>query len=437
MFTRVRERNPLPEGAGPVAVGLVVSGVATYAFLGIASRKLDADDLSALSVLWTLTYAVGNGIMQPLEQEVARAVSERRVKGLGPAPVIKRAIIIGTSFSVLVAILAALTHTWVVDRWFNGNNSLSTAFVIGLFGFCAGHLTRGVLSSHHRFAAYARFFTVDGVARVALSGAIAIIGVTTVGWYGLVFAITPFIGVGAALFKPKGLMEDGPEAPWGELTQKLGWLLLGIGMLSLVVQGGTIAVQMLAAPDQQGAAGAFLQGLTTARVPLFLFQAILASLLPKLSRLASTGALDEFVATLRKLVFTILGVGVFTTIGAALLGPYFIQRVFGGPSVLTSRDLAILAGAFILIMATICLDQALIALNGHSRMAFGWLFAFGVFVGVTALGTDLFLRVELGLLAASVFAFLWMSAFFAERLRHHARLHGFDQVEALTDASLQ
>ena len=60
-------------------------------------------------------------------------------------------------------------------------------------------------------------------------------------------------------------------------------------------------------------------------------------------------------------------------------------------------------------MATICLDQALIALHAHSRMAIGWLVAFGVFVGVTALGDDLFLRVELGLLASSLWAFVWMS----------------------------
>ena len=45
-------------------------------------------------------------------------------------------------------------------------------------------------------------------------------------------------------------------------------------------------------------------------------------------------------------------------------------------------------------MATICRDQV-IALHAHSRMAIGWLVAFVLFVGVTALGDDLFLRVEM------------------------------------------
>jgi O-antigen/teichoic acid export membrane protein len=412
----------------------VISGAATYAFFAIASRALTPGDYSTLGVLWTAMFAIGNGIMQPLEQEVARAGSDRRARGLGPAPVIRRAVTIGAVFAGSVVMVALVTHGVLLDKWFDGNSTLALSFGIGLIAFCAGHLTRGVLSSHHRFGAYSRFFSIDGISRVALAGLLAVIGVKAAGGYGLVLAITPFIGVLAALVGQKRLMEPGPEAPWSELTAKLGWLLLGTVCISLVVQAGTIAVDILATPDQADAAGVFLNGLTTARIPLFLFQAILASLLPKLSRLASHGHFDEFTAQLKKLVGLILGVGVITTALAALLGPAFIAIVYKSPDALTSRDLALLAAAFILIMATICLDQALIALNGHSRMAVGWLVSFGVFVGVTAVGgTDLYLRVELGLLSAAAVAFAWMSAFLAERLRHHATYHAVDEAEALAE----
>ena len=48
-------------------------------------------------------------------------------------------------------------------------------------------------------------------------------------------------------------------------------------------------------------------------------------------------------------------------------------------------------------MATICLDQALIALHAHSRMAVGWLVALRrVRRASPRSGNDLFLRVELG-----------------------------------------
>ncbi len=309
------------------------------------------------------------------------------------------------------------------DHSFHGDNLLLVAFVIGMVGFCAGHLTRGTLSSHRRFSGYARFFKVDGISRVALAALLAVIGVATAGPFGMVMAITPFLGVIAGLFRQKGLTEPGPVAPWSELTRNLGWLLMGTVSIALVVQGGTIAVNMLATPEQaaQGATGDFLNGLQTARIPLFLFQAILASLLPKLSRQAGMGQHREFVAGLRRLVTLILGFGVVAVVGAALLGPLAIRIVFGAGSTLTRRDLALLSAAFIIIMATICLDQALIALHAHSRMALGWALSLAVFAGVTALGEDLFLRVEMGLLAASLWAFGWMIVCLWERLRHHAR----------------
>ena len=317
--------------------------------------------------------------------------------------------------------------------------------MLGLCGFCAGHLSRGVLSSHRRFNAYARFFSIDGFSRVVLAVILLTLGWSTAGGYGFAIAFALFIGVGSALFRQKGLMDDGPPAPWSELTANLGWLLLGTGSISLLVQGGTLAVDWLATPDQAAAAGVMLNGLTTARIPLFAFQAILASLLPKLSRLATSGQFDEFIGSLRGLVGAILGIGVLTTAAAGLLGPWLIQFVYGrskdaataAASVpLSGRDLALLAAAFILVMATICLDQALIALNGHSRMAIGWMLALLTFVGVTTLGSDLYLRVELGLLAASVVAFSWMSFFLFERVKHQRSLLPVGEAEALAEIPL-
>jgi O-antigen/teichoic acid export membrane protein len=249
-------------------------------------------------------------------------------------------------------------------------------------------------------------------------------------------AITPFIAVGVALFRQHGLLEPGPDAPWGELTQNLGWLLMGTASISLIVQGGTIAVNHLATSSQQAAAGQFLNGLQTARIPLFLFQAVLASLLPKLSRQAEMGQLDAFIAGLRRLVITILGLGVLAVLAAAVAGPAVIHLVFGKETSLTRWDLAILAASYILIMATICIDQGLVALHAHSRMAIGWFCALLVFAGVTSLGTELFRRVELGLLSSAVFAFTWMLTCLWWGLRRHRRLHLMDLSEGLADLNV-
>jgi O-antigen/teichoic acid export membrane protein len=418
-----------------VAVGLAVNGVALVGFLAITSRRLSPGDYSALVVLMAVLFGVGNGMMQPLEQEVARAVSARRAKGIGPGPVIRRAIALGVAFAVIVCVLVVIGQAFVRRDSING--WLVVALVVGLLGFCAGHLTRGVLSSHHRFGAYATFFGSDGISRVALAAVFGAVGVSAVGVYGMVFALTPFIGIGVALAPQRGLLEDGPLAPWSELTKALGWLLLGTMSLSLLLQSSTIAVDWLASPSQAEAAGVFTNGLQTARIPLFLFQAIVAALLPKLSRLASTGDYDGFRISLRRLVLTILALGSLATLAAATVGPFFLDVVFHSEYRLGSRDLALLSASFVVIMAAICVDQALVAVSAHPRMAIGWFLALITFVGVTSLGDDLFLRVELALLCSSVVALAWMSLNAVERLKHRVRVHELDLSEAVAELPVQ
>lgn len=417
----------------PVAGGLVVNGVATYAFLGLCSRLLLPAQYASLGVLWSLLFAVGNGIMQPLEQEVARASSARRARGEGAGPVIRRAAGIGAAFTAVIWVAALLTRAWVLDPLLDANLALEAAFLVGLAGFGVAHLSRGALSSHGRFRAYGVLFGTEGISRFVLAAVLGVIGIKAVGAYGAVVAIAPFLGAGAGVFRQRGLLDPGPQARWSELTAKLGWLLMGTGSLSLLLWVGTIAVEVLQGPGDEAAAGSFLNGLQIARIPLFLFQAVLASLLPRLSHLAAAGDMDEFGRRLRSLVLVILGLGLLGTAVIAAVGPTVMRLLFGEALALGPLDLAMLSLASVVLMAAICLDQALIALNGHARMAFGWVVALVTFVVVTALGHNLFLRVELGLVSASCVALVWMGAFLVERVRHHARVAEVDLPEAVSE----
>lgn len=441
--TRLRalqSRNPLPPGAFVVGAGLGLSGLATYVFFAITSRTLDPASYAAVGVLWSLLFAVGNGVMQPLEQEVARAVADRRARGVGPGPVIRRAVVIGAAFTVVLIVAGYASQSFLLDRLLDGRDALVGAFLLGLAGFSAGHLARGTLSSHGRFGAYAVFFATDGVGRVAAAAVLASVGVVAAGAYGAVLAIAPFAGVVVALAGQRGLLSAGPPAAWGELTRALGWLLMGTVSLALVVQGGTIAVQLLAADTDDAAAGVFLNGLQIARIPLFLFQAVLASLLPRLSRLAGSGDLDHFGDSLRRLLRLIIVVGVTGTVAAATIGPAVVGTVFGSAEVLGRVDMALLAGTFVVIMVAISCDQALIALGGHRFMATGWLAALVVFAGTTAAtgGLDnVFLRVELGLFAGAATALVWMAVWLAVRLRHHTTTPDITMAQAAAETPLQ
>ena len=65
-----------------------------------------------------------------------------------------------------------------------------------------------------------------------------------------------------------------------------------------------------------------------ARIPLFLFQAVQAALLPRLSRLAARNEIAEFRSGFARLMKLVLLVGVVGTAGAFLLGPLVIETFY-------------------------------------------------------------------------------------------------------------
>jgi O-antigen/teichoic acid export membrane protein len=415
----------------------MITGIATYGFFAVASRSLDERAYASLGVLWALLFAAGNGVMQPLEQEVARAVSDRRARGLGSAPVIRRASMLGFGFTLALVAVAVVFRSWLTEHLFDGNQSLLVAFLIGLVGFCAGHLVRGTLSSHGRFRAYGVFFGVDGLARPVGAGVLAAAAVTAVGPWGLVVVVAPFLASGVSLIGQRGLLTPGPEAPWVELTRALGWLLVGSISTALLINGGVLAVELLATPAQEAAAGVFLSGLLIARIPLFLFQAVLASLLPKLSHLVGRGLYVEFSAALRRLVLAVSVVGAVAVVVAVAIGPQVVDLFFGSTATLGSRDLGLLTAAAVILMLGVALGQGVIALGGHWRFAVGWLLALVVFVAVTAMGDDLFLRVEIGMVVSSLAGAAWMLVFAVYGVRHHRRVADVDLAEAMAETPLQ
>jgi O-antigen/teichoic acid export membrane protein len=205
----------------------------------------------------------------------------------------------------------------------------------------------------------------------------------------------------------------------------------------LLINGGVLAVELLATPEQEAAAGVFLSGLLIARIPLFLFQAVLASLLPKLSHLVAVQQYDEFTAALRRLILAVAAVGVVATAAAVAVGPLVVEVFFGAEGSLGSRDLGLLTAAAVILMLGIALGQAVIALGGHWRFALGWLLALALFVAVTAVGDDLFLRVEIAMLASSAAGAVWMYVFTRRGVRRHQRAPEIDLAEAVAEVPLQ
>jgi O-antigen/teichoic acid export membrane protein len=358
-----RLRASLPEGTVPVGLALLVAGVATYAFFKIGNVAVGGDEaFEPIAALWFLTFALAPGFFLPLEQELGRAIAHRRALGQGAKPVVDKVVKLGVLLVVAVGLTIVLLSPLIAESYFDGDWFMVVALVLAFSAYAPAHLARGVCSGSGRFNDYAIVMGSDGVVRIVLCVALALVGVTAAGAYGLAVALAPLFSV-LFVYRRGSLHTDpGPPAEWNEVTANLGWLLLGSVFAATLLNAGPIAATLLADDDQDALVTQFSYGVLLARIPLFLFQAVQAALLPRLSRLAARGELTEFRSGLKRLLMVVVVVGVVGTV---------------------------------------------IALKGHALVALGWGCGVIAFVLGTWLSSDdLFRRIELGLLISSITSML-------------------------------
>ncbi len=424
-WRRLAQRNPLPGGAITVGIGLLLAGVCTYAFLAVAGHALSALQYSAFASFWALLFVVAPGIFLPLEQELARAISARRARGDGGGPVVRRVVLIGGGFLVVLVVGALLGFGPIDSHLLGGDGVLMVALLLGLTAYCAEHIGRGTLSGNSRFRSYGVLLGAEGVYRVAFCAALALAHVKTPGPYGLALVAGSFAAVITAVARERGLLAAGSHSSNAEVTTALGSLLLASLATQFMFNGGTVVVQLLASPSEQRAAGTFLNGRVLAFVPLFLFQAVTAALLPRLAALHSRAALVEFQRTLLRLLMFVAALGGIAIAGAFLLGPTVLRLVFGPNFLLSRQDLSLLAASCTALMAGQALGQGLIARSNYRGIVAGWLAGVAVFFAVVFAVRPLLLRVELGLVVGGVAAAAVLAALqptlWRTAARHEAR----------------
>ena len=426
-------RAPLPEGTIPVGIGLLVAGLASFAFLRVGKSAMGGDKaFSPVLSLWFATFALAPGFFLPLEQELGRAISHRRAIGQGARPVVRKVVLLGAGLASAVVLVVLGAGSAITNSYFDGDWVLLVALVVAFASYAPVHLARGIASGSGRFRAYAVVMGADGAVRVVLCIILAVVGIKTAGAYGLAVALAPLAGFLFVAARGQLRTEDGPPASWREVTPNLGWLLLGSVFAAGLVNAGPVSATLLKADNQKDFVTQFGYGVLLSRIPLFLFQAVQAALLPRLSGLAARNELDEFRAGFRKLMYIVLTVGVLGTSGAFLVGPFIIKKMYDAD--LSSRTMAMLALGSAAYMAALALAQAVIALKGHALVALGWGTGMATFVLVTWLSVhDLFRRIEYGLVASSLAALLTFSVALKSRLRSGAEPSEQSIMEAMID----
>lgn len=391
----------LPRGTLAVGAGLAVLGAASYVHLAIAGHALSTPAMSSLSVLWSIVFSVGLGLFFPIEQEVTRLVAARRVGGDGVGPVLRSGALLAAAVLAGTGLLMLVLAPMLADRLFLGDRLMVLMLGASFLGQAVVTPVRGVLAGSGRFGAYGTMLGLDGVLRIVLAAALGLAGSRTPLTYAAILAVAPIVAAVAVAGPTRAALGPGRPLPWPVFLAGAGPLTVSTLLSQLMVNVAVIDVRLLAPADTDLAA-ALLAALVLARVPLFIFGSLQASLLSGLSTAAASGARAEFRHLLVRVCGIVSALAVAGGVPAVIFGPWLIRTLFDAPGVLDRWDFAVLAagtGAYLLAQV---LGQGVLAIGRHRDQAMAWLAGTLALALVTAVPGAAKARVEWAYLAGTV-----------------------------------
>lgn len=419
---------------------MVIAAAAAYIVVIIVNAAVGDKEYAGFAVFWSLLFIVGPGLFLPLEQEVARAISQRKAENVGSAPLVRKAALLGGGTCLALVVVAVACAPLIIDHLFHGNTLLLVGFVLGLIGFAVMHLVRGTCSGNGRFVPYGVMIGSEGVIRLAFVVVLAVIGTNTSGAYGIAMGVAPFFAALAVFLDRKGLLLPGPAATWSELSTALALLLAGSVLAQALAYAALLVVNVVEGAHNAEIARSFTNAFFVARIPVLMFMAVQAALLPRLARLAASDAHLDFRTALKRLLIVVVGVAVLGTALAWTIGPFAGRLLFSPEKFqISNLDLGVLAagsGAFI-IGQTVA--QALIALKRYGQVALSLLLgciAFGI--GIAAFsGIHTTLRASAAFFVGSLVASIAMLIAIARDLHSPIDETGMDLVRAVEQEAIE
>ncbi len=401
--------SALPPGTQLVIGGTVLLGAASYVHLMAAGYTLSKPAMASVSLLWTILMSVGLGLFFPVEQELTRIVAARVVAGQGVAPVLRRTLAITVGMlALLIAGMAAAVGP-LADTFFDGRKDMVVALAAAFVAMAAGNVTRGVLAGLGRFGAYGTQLAVDGALRIVIAVGCAAGHVRSPLVFALILVVAPILAVLVTLRPLLAGVRQGPQAPWSALTSGLAPLVASTLLSQVVVNAAVVSTQLIA-PDNAALVAGLLNAVVLARVPLFVFGSLQASLLAGLSSTAAAGDRSGFSKLLGRTCVVVTVLGVAGGIPATVLGPWLIQVLFKADDVLGSLDFLWMSAGTLCYMLAMVLGQALLVLHRHRLQLLGWALGTVVLIVTTLVPGPIATRVCLAYTLGSLTAVVCMFA---------------------------
>jgi O-antigen/teichoic acid export membrane protein len=388
-----RTLGVLPSGTLPVGAGLMVLGGGSYAHLAVAGHELSKTGAAAMSVLWSVVYFLGLGLFFPIEQELIRRVAARKVSGQGITPVVRRGALLAGAILVVTLVPLAAAARPLADKLFGGDVAMVAALAGAFLALAIVSVSRGVLAGMGRFSNYGGQLAIDGGLRVAFAVALGVLGVHSALLFGLILTAAPLLSAVITLGPVLRELRPGPAITWSALCRGLGLLVASTLLAQLVVNAAVINLKLLS-PGHPAVVYALLAAMVLARVPLFIFASLQASLLPGLSGAVAAQQQARFRRLLLHGCEIVTVLGLAGGIAAVTVGPWLLRLLFAARPVLGPADFAWLAAGTLCYMLAMVLGQGAMAMSRHHDQLLAWLAGTVVLGVVTFLPGAVKLRVE-------------------------------------------
>ncbi len=225
---------------------------------------------------------------------------------------------------------------------------------------------------------------MDGGLRLVLACALGAAGVHSATAFGLTLTVAPLLAVAATLGPFLAGMRPGPAVSWRLMCRGLGPLIGTMLLAQLVVNVAVISLRLLS-PGDPAVVGALLAAMLLARVPLFVFTSLQASLLPGLAGATAAGDRPRFRRLLARGCAIVTVLGVAGALPGVIAGPWLARVLFAARPALGRGDFALLAAGTLCYMLAMVLGQGAMALSRHRDQLLAWL-AGAVVLAVITLG---------------------------------------------------
>jgi len=390
-------------GVGATGAGLLVLGAGSYGYLAIAARALPGPGFASLSVVWTVLFTLGPGILLPIEQEMARRLAASRATEYDPTAMKSNPARISVLFAVGMTVVALAFSPILVPRLLNGDVALFIAMLAADAALAPVYLSRGILAGTKRYAAYGLQLALEGALRFVLAVALFVLGSHSTALFGAILCVAALVATGITW--PRSVSRQRTQTaddqrPFGSA---IGWMLCGTVAAQLLANAGPIVIRAIASPHD-AVAGRFLTALVIARIPLFLFAAVQAVLLPGLARLHADRDRPAFVTGVQRLVVTVIALGGVATTTLLIGGPALTRMFFGQTYRSSGGALALLSlGCTVFLLAGV-LAQAILAIRRPGSTALGWSAGLASFALFLLVPCNLVVRVSAALLVGSITA---------------------------------